>query len=364
MKKIYLDFPNPDSHYNIFLGKAILEKFEQTFKLYQYSKVGVLIDANLFKFVESNLANYFGTNFVSIIVPSGEQHKNLDTAQKIWLKLLQQEFDRDSILINFGGGVVTDLGGFVASTFMRGLKFINIPTSLLAQVDASVGGKTGVDLQGYKNLIGTFSQPYGVVLDTQIMATMPDRSFTSGLSEVLKHGLIADADYFQKIARFLELQKACTLKKEVAVLEQIVEGSVRIKSEIVRQDQKESGIRKILNFGHTIGHAVETFSFFTPDPLMHGEAISLGILGEAKISQLMGKISSKDFDTIKKVIAISNLPTKYDFEKSKVLEIMSKDKKKSGKTVKWTLLEKIGEAIYDQEVLPAIIHQGLVEIKT
>src|SRR5690606_32174448 len=206
---------------------------------------------------------------------AGEENKNIDFCIGIWKMLLDFGAERNSLLINLGGGVVTDMGGFAASTYKRGIDFVQIPTTLLSQVDASIGGKTGIDLDTVKNIIGTFTQPEAVYINVDFLNTLDKRQLVSGFAEMIKHDFIFDASYFEDLKGFSFDRPD----------EDLIYRSVGIKNEVVKQDPKESGLRKILNFGHTIGHAVETYSIDNDDnPLLHGEAIAVGMICEAYLS--------------------------------------------------------------------------------
>ena len=214
-----------------------------------FSKIGFLSDKNSSKYCINRILENHKFDYHTITIEEGEENKSLSTCEKVWEELINLKFDRNSLLINIGGGVICDLGGFVASTYMRGIDFINIPTTLLSQVDASVGGKLGVDFQNLKNIIGVFREPNSVIIDTIFLQTLSERELRSGFAEVIKHCLIRDRAMFDKIS-----------KKEWndSDWDEIVKHSISIKSEVVSKDLKESGLRKILNFGHTIGHAIET----------------------------------------------------------------------------------------------------------
>lgn len=277
-------------------------------------------------------------------IESGEQSKTVEVATQLWKVLIEMEADRNSLLINVGGGVVGDLGGFVASTYKRGIRFVNIPTSLLAQVDASIGGKTGIDLGMIKNAVGTFRSPYITIVDTQYLKTLPTHELNAGLAEIIKHALIADKDYWERIRD--------TKFENIGDFEQLVEPSIRIKQEIVSQDPQEKGLRKVLNFGHTIGHGLESFSLESGIMnLRHGEAIAIGMVCEAYLSHRMGWLSEKDLHSIQDVI----LPRYPVFPLDevhfhRVLELMRNDKKNQEGSFRFSLLKGIGNCRYDAHV--------------
>jgi len=278
-------------------------------------------------------------NFDIIEVSSGEECKTIDFCIGIWKMLIDFEADRKALLINLGGGVITDMGGFAASTFKRGIDFVHVPTTLLSQVDASVGGKTGIDMDNIKNIIGTFTQPKAVFISEEFFETLPERQILSGVAEMLKHGLIMDAAYWEAL-------KSSDLSKPSAAL---IHRSVEIKNEVVIEDPTEKGIRKALNFGHTIGHAVETNSLINDKrPLTHGEAIALGMICEAYLSHKKTGLSSAGLDEIVKTI--NSLYSKYDLAATDfdvLCSIMLKDKKNQNGNINCTLLTSIGQCKLD-----------------
>lgn len=274
-----------------------------------------------------------------IEVTSGEENKNIDFCIGIWKMLVDFGADRHALLINLGGGVITDMGGFAASTYKRGIDFIQVPTTLLAQVDASVGGKTGIDLDHVKNLIGTFTFPKAVFVAHEFLQTLPKRQILSGMAEMLKHGLIADARYWHDLVRAgLQLPN-----------EDLVNRSIEIKNRIVMDDPHERGFRKALNFGHTIGHAVETYSLENDaNHLTHGEAIAIGMICEAWLSHKKLTLSAEELQEI--VGLITEWYPKYYLDEgchTVLNELMRKDKKNKGAEINCTLLTKIGECEID-----------------
>ena len=273
---------------HIKIGNA--EKFiSQYITEHSFSKIGFLVDSNSADHCLKQIEQKFSFDFHVITISDGEENKNLSTCEKVWQELINLKFDRNSLLINLGGGVVCDLGGFVASTYMRGIDFINVPTTLLSQVDASVGGKLGVDFNNLKNLIGIFKEPSCVIIDTNFLKTLSEKELKSGFAEVIKHCLIRDKKMFDKISKFMWSENNW---------DEIIKHSISIKSEVVNKDLKESGLRKILNFGHTIGHAIETTYLNKYNKMLHGEAISIGLICESYISYHHQKINSSDLKLI------------------------------------------------------------------
>ena len=287
--------------YNIIIEKNSLENINNFINFSEFSNIIILTDENI---VNNNwlekLLYVLPKEVYNLIIKSGEKYKNLDTVANIWETMNNYKLDRKSLLINLGGGIVSDLGGFCASTYMRGIKFLNIPTTLLSQVDASVGGKTGFDYNSCKNLIGSFAEPYKVVIDSSTLSTLPEREFNSGMAEVIKYGIIYDKDFFDY------------LESENIDIDYVIKKCCEIKADVVNKDFKEGGLRKILNFGHTIGHAIETLSLETKSPLLHGEAVALGIVAICYIASKIGKINDNNFERIKNILKKYNLQTSYN----------------------------------------------------
>ncbi|MBC7417540.1 MAG: 3-dehydroquinate synthase, partial [Pedobacter sp.] len=270
---------------------------------------------------------------------AGEESKTIDFCSGFWKTLLDFGADRKSLLINLGGGVVTDMGGFIASTYKRGIDFINIPTTLLSMVDASVGGKTGIDVDGAKNMVGTFSLPQMVFIEPEFLQTLPDRELLSGFAEMIKHGLIADKDFFYKL----------TQSDYRSPLIEDIYHSVKIKNDVVTEDPKEKNIRKILNFGHTIGHAIETYSLLNDEaPLTHGEAIAIGFVCEAALSVKNSNLTQTELKEIADYI--TSIYPKYDIREETFEELyllMLSDKKNEDGNILFSLLETIGRCTYN-----------------
>ncbi|HIX55166.1 MAG TPA: 3-dehydroquinate synthase [Candidatus Sphingobacterium stercoripullorum] len=306
-----------------------------------YSQVLILVDSNTVDYclplLEEAIDNRIDYDVIEI--EAGEENKTIETCQEVWKAMIEFGVDRNSLLLNLGGGVVTDLGGFVASTYKRGVDFIQIPTTLLSQVDASVGGKTGVDLGNLKNIIGTFTQPQAVVISGEFLNTLDKRQVISGLAEVIKHGLISDK------ALFLELQK-CDLFN---LTDQVLFRSVELKNEVVLVDPHEKGKRKTLNFGHTIGHAVEGYSLMhDKDSLLHGEAIAIGMICEAYLSFKYNGLKEEELKSISAFI-LKTFPNRPIPENGlqEMLSLMKNDKKNTGEKISFSLLREIGACDWD-----------------
>ena len=326
-----------------------------------YSNIFIIVDSNSNEVCLPKLLPYIATELTIEIIEfeAGEINKNIETCIQIWNVLTELGADRKSLVINLGGGVVTDLGGFVASTFKRGIDFINMPTTLLSMVDASVGGKTGVDLGNLKNQIGVINTPKMVLIDTTYLETLSQIEMRSGLAEILKHGLIFDKAYWKQ---FLDLSKI-----DYADFDQIIFDSIKIKNEIVIQDPNEKGIRKALNFGHTLGHAIESYFLEneTKKTLLHGEAIAIGMVLESYISLRKKLISENEYLEIKTVI--NTIFDQVVFEEkdiNPILELLIHDKKNEYGTLKFVLLDGIGKIIMNQEVDNELIMAAFLDYKS
>ena len=321
----------------------------------RYSKIFVIVDSNSHHFCLQHFLENLSTEITIEIIEfdAGEENKNISTCIEIWNVLTELGADRKSVIVSLGGGVVTDLGGFVASTFKRGIDFVHVPTTLLATVDAAIGGKNGVDLQELKNQIGIIRNPKAIIVDTHFLQTLPQNQLLSGMSEMLKHGLIFDENYWTECSDFenLDFQK----------LDKLIHDSIIIKNKIVAQDPTENGIRKALNFGHTLGHAIESYFLASPtkENLLHGEAIAIGIVLESFISQAHHLISSAEYQQIKAVIKKNY--AKVIIEKNDIapiIDLLIHDKKNEYGKVKFVLLDKIGNTKIDQIVTNQLIFKA------
>ncbi|HCN84512.1 MAG TPA: 3-dehydroquinate synthase [Sphingobacteriaceae bacterium] len=320
-----------------------------------YSKIFFLTDRNTSEHCLPFLQHCIPglTEFDIIEVDPGEENKNIDFCIGIWRMLLDFNADRKSLLINLGGGVVTDMGGFAASTYKRGIDFVHVPTTLLSQVDASVGGKTGIDMGTVKNIIGTFTQPKAVFISTGFLDSLDQRQLVSGFAEVIKHGLIRDAAYFEKIRAI----------RPEDISDELIRHSIAIKNEVITEDPFEKGLRSILNFGHTIGHAVESYSLSEDndsEPLLHGEAIAVGMICEAYLSMTLNKLSKEEMENI--IAYIRSVFPDYSIKKSinqDLIDIMKNDKKNSQGKIGFALLNSIGSCDYGIFIDESIIAESL-----
>jgi len=291
---------------------------------------------------DSNVRRYYEKDFPFcdlIVIGTGEEIKNLDTVRAIYEKLVGLEADRFSFIVGIGGGIVCDIAGFVASTYLRGVKFGFVSSTLLSQVDASVGGKNAVNFRGYKNMVGVFNQPEFVICDMNLLSTLPKREFLCGFAEIVKHAAIGDAGLFS----YLEENFDKALGLDPQVIERLVHDSVVIKASIVSRDEKEKGERRKLNFGHTFGHAIEKIA-----AVPHGEAVSIGMVIASAISVKRGRLPAKQAERIERLLKQLRLPTRLQLDGVRVLDALKKDKKRKGDSINFVLLRGIGNAVVEK----------------
>ena len=341
-----------DSYAVYFSGNAY-QALKDHLDASSYSQVFLLTDSNTARHCDPAFLQAFpeAASWPRLSIPAGEPHKTIDTCMEVWTGLSGAGADRKSLLVNLGGGVVTDLGGFVASTYQRGIDFINIPTTLLSMVDASVGGKTGVDLGSLKNQIGVINQPVMVLVDTEYLKTLDGRELRSGFAEMLKHGLICDAAYWQELSALRPEQ----------VTGQHIYRSVALKNDVVQQDPTEKNLRKILNFGHTLGHAIESYFLNSggSEPLLHGEAIAVGMILESFLSVELCGLPQADCDAIKQLILAQFPRVSISRQQREAIStLLVHDKKNAHGRIYFSLLEGIGNACYNKEVPPALVSQA------
>lgn len=293
---------------------------------------------------------------VSFVFPEGEQSKNLDVVRQLYEFLIQEQFDRKDLLIALGGGVVGDLTGFAAATYLRGIDFIQIPTSLLAQVDSSIGGKTGVDFDSYKNMVGAFHMPKLVYMNLSVLETLSDRQFCSGMGEIVKHGLIRDAQYFE----WLDINRTGIFAKDFDTLAEMIRRSNLVKKNVVENDPTEKGERALLNFGHTLGHAIEKYMNFE---LLHGECVFIGCILATIISYNKGELSLQEKKRIIDVLTSYQIPSlPQDIDINQVIAYTRNDKKVVGDKIKFVLLHGIGDAYIDMTVTDEDMRAALTEL--
>ena len=319
------------------------EKLTNLSKYLPSSNVVIITDENIYKHYSNDFPD-----FPIIKIGIGEQIKTLQTVEYIINKLIDLQADRQTFLLGIGGGIVCDITGFVASIYMRGIKFGFVSTSLLSQVDASVGGKNGVNFNSYKNIIGNFNQPQFAICDTDMLNTLPQDEIKSGIGEIIKHSLIADGRMFCIIKN--NIQQILSLDNKRIV--ELICNSVKIKSEIVNKDETEQEERKKLNFGHTLGHAIEKHS-----ELKHGEAISIGMVFSSFLSYKKGFIAKQDFEKIKSLFTDFGLPTSTNIDKQKLAEAIRKDKKRNSDFIDFVLIKKIGEAFIEKISIKELVKE-------
>ncbi len=352
--------PLGNRSYDIKIAPGLIDRFgRECARLKLGARCAIITDTNVGKRYAKTVFNSLATAGFSpslIIVQPGEQAKSLKTVQSCYDQLAVHRLERKSFIVALGGGVVGDLAGFLAATYLRGIAFVQVPTTLLAQVDSSVGGKVGVNLNAGKNLVGAFYQPRLVACDLDTLKTLPDREFRAGLAEVIKYGIIYDAKLFAQIER--DLPKL--LKRKPKMLTAVIARCCEIKARVVGQDETEGGPRAILNFGHTIGHAIEAVSGY--GRFLHGEAIAMGQVAVAKISSSVVGLPERDLERIIRLFRRAGLPTTVKLragQRPKLFAAMRLDKKVSGGEIKFVLAKKIGRVGFGHKVPAALIEQVL-----
>ncbi|MCM8772836.1 MAG: 3-dehydroquinate synthase [Candidatus Omnitrophica bacterium] len=357
MEKIRVNLGDENSH-NIYIGYP-LEKIAENLKFEIFgNKIIILSDKNVFSLYGENLKKNLkntGKKIKEIVIQPGEKQKNLKTVLNIIEKLLEFQVNRDDLILNLGGGVISDIGGFVASIYMRGIKYGNIPTTLLSQVDASIGGKTGINMEKGKNLIGSFYQPVFIYIDLKTLSTLPYREIKQGLSEIVKYGVIKNKDIFEKLEKI-------QIEELEENFEYLVKESIKIKVNIVEKDEKEKkGLREILNFGHTLGHGIEISNL---KRFSHGEAVYLGMLGESFISYKKGICDIDIYKRIKELGEKFNFLTTYEKINIEILvNFLKYDKKIKKEKLRFVLPEKIGKCKIGVEIEEQEIIRILKELK-
>jgi 3-dehydroquinate synthase len=348
-----------DRSYDIVIGKGLLSKAAVLLRPLKLGNRGVIItDTNVVRHYGEPLraALKAGGFTVEILdVPAGEASKSLRQVDRLFEKLPSLGLDRQSFVIALGGGVVGDLAGFVAATYLRGIPLIQAPTSLLAQVDSSVGGKVGVNLPQGKNLVGTFYQPRLVLADTDTLKTLPERELRAGFAEVIKYGAIRDAEFFA----WLEQAHKQVLELQPDAVERVVRRCCEIKADVVRADERESGLRAILNFGHTVGHALETLSDYVG--LLHGEAIAIGMCCAARLSVKRAQLNEAEAQRLCALISASGFPTRLgeQFDSAALLKAARLDKKAQNGKLRFVLLKRLGETVISEAVMDRDIEEVL-----
>lgn len=361
MRKVTVPLGNRS--YSIHVGGGLLDTLGRRCRdLELAGRCAVVADANVaprFGHVAVASLREAGFDTRLVTIPAGEQAKRLTVVGQCYDQLASHRLERRSFVVALGGGVTGDLAGFVAATYLRGMAFVQVPTTLLAQVDSSVGGKVGINLPAGKNLVGAFHQPRLVVCDLDTLATLPDREFRAGLAEVIKYGIIYDEALFRRLERDLDR----LLARQSAVLGAVVARCCEIKAEVVGQDETESGLRAILNFGHTIGHAIEATTAY--GRYLHGEAISVGQVAAAQLSQRLRGLPTPDVDRIRNLFQRAGLPVSARFpgaRRLRLLDAMRLDKKVSDGQIKFVLADRIGAVAWGQKVPEQELNAVLDEI--
>lgn len=366
MERISVNLDRSSNYsYRIFIGEGILEEpglIPKVYKVYNEADRYVIITDSCVnplygqKVEEKLQESLLPVDIIEI--PAGESSKSIGIAFYVVRQLIKLNATRKSLLIALGGGVVGDLTGFVASIYKRSVPYVQVATTLLAQVDSSVGGKTGIDLPEGKNLLGTFYQPRAVFIDLSFLKTLSDRDFNNGLAEIIKYGVIRDKEMF----KLLEAETDAIVKRRPALMKTLVERCCRIKASVVEADEQEGGLRRILNFGHTIGHAVEAASKYR---LSHGEAVAIGMVSAAKLSYKLHYLDERSLNRIVDVIEQYQLPSRIptDYSTEQILSFMASDKKAVGTQLHFVLIKKIGDPFVTAGVHPDIIADVIEELR-
>ena len=346
--------------YKIFIGENILSGVGSFIAEKNFTKVLLVTQEKIFDMHGKALTDGLtaaGIAYDVATIPDGETAKNLREAEKIFTRAIEFGLDRKSVVIAFGGGVVGDLGGFIAATFLRGINLIQIPTTLLAQVDSSVGGKTAVNHALGKNLIGAFHQPCAVFIDLNCLKTLPEREIKSGLGEVVKYGVISDKNFFA----YLEDNVDKILHRDVQTFAHIVKRSCELKAAVVSADERESGLRRILNFGHTLAHAVEEQTHY--EKFRHGEAVAIGMVGAARISHELGKSSAANVARMENLLRrFGMMTTCAGLDADKLYRVTFRDKKAVGGVVNWVLMRDFGDVEISSNVSAAIVKKIFADL--
>ena len=339
MKELHVSLK--ENSYDIIIGTNFTSEFsEYISEIHKGKKIFIITDSNIEKLYASKIPTFFeGYEYTLHIIEAGEKNKHLETVKDIYTSMIEDGVTRDDLVVAFGGGVVGDIAGFVAATYLRGVKFIQIPTTVVSQVDSSVGGKVGVDLPAGKNLVGAFYQPKLVLIDIAFLRTLETRYFFDGFAEIVKYGCIYDKELFSKLENIV---KEDHLRKNLMDnMEDIVYRSCEIKKEVVEKDEKESNLRMILNFGHTIGHAIEQYYNF--EKHSHGEAVSIGMIDIVNIGEKLGITKKDEIIRIQKLLERLKLPITDDYPIDKITNIMKRDKKSKSDGISFIFLKEIGK---------------------
>lgn len=345
--------------YDIVLTNGFAELTEEFAEGYKNSRICIVTDTNVEPLYAAQVKEALAPCFDQVevfVFPAGEEHKTLEEVQKLYAFLIEHHFDRNDMLAALGGGVVGDMTGFAAATYLRGIDFIQLPTTLLSQVDSSIGGKTGVDFDSYKNMVGAFHMPKLVYMNSDTLQTLEGRQYFSGFAEIMKHGLIRDSKYYEWLIS--NMYEIC--ERDPMTLQQMIRRSCEIKKAIVENDPEERGDRALLNFGHTIGHAIEKASGFS---MLHGECVALGCVAAAYISWKKDLIPMEEFYEIRDMFVPFYLPISADeLDVEQILSLTKSDKKMRGGQIRFVLLDRIGHAILDDTVTDEQMRAAVEEL--
>lgn len=355
MKKIQINIPQ--NNYNVYIGSNIFKQLPYLLSKEQhYGNYLLVVDRNVNRYYATFINNIFKTSknkITKVIIQSTEKNKTFSAVQSIHTALINKNYGRDSVIIAIGGGIIGDVAGFAASTYMRGIKYIQVPTTLLASVDSSVGGKTGVNFGKTKNVIGSFYQPKLVLIDTNFFNTLPKQEILCGIGEIIKYAFLTDEKFF----RFVNKNVDNLLSNESKSIVRVITESVAFKGNVVAADEKETGIRKILNLGHTFAHAFEVQQ---DHKLKHGQAVIVGITCALYLSKELNLVEENDFDKyLKLLLHFSNMVNLSKVDKSKIYRIMQRDKKNRNNKIKLVLFKKVGTIVTDTEVERKLIYKSI-----
>jgi 3-dehydroquinate synthase len=344
----------PSAQYQVYAGTGLIDSLEPRMirVLAEHAGRGAKLPKRVFVLTSPEIWAHWSKRFLSsfsvepvvLLLPPGEKHKNLRSVEKLLREMAKAGGDRSSLLIAFGGGIVGDVGGFLAATYMRGIPYFQMPSTFLSQVDSSVGGKVGVNLPEGKNLVGNFHHPLAVFADMELLETLPDRELRAGLFESVKAGIIRD----RALVRFMEESSARILGRDAAALEKVIAASIRMKAEVVGKDERESGLRMILNLGHTLGHAIESVTRYKQ--LLHGEAVGWGLIASLYLGRRRGTISVKEFDRLMRLIYLYGPLPALKLNVQKLVDATAKDKKHLGNVRRFVLPVGVGDACVVEDV--------------
>lgn len=359
MRSLTLKVARIEMTSRLLVGRGLIGRLPTLLQTEKYSSIAIIADRGAEAHAHTVRESLALDRSSMLVISGGEQIKNVQGLESVWQFLSDRKLDRRSLVVTLGGGATSDLVGFAAATYMRGIEFVHVPTTLLAQVDASIGGKTGINFNGVKNLLGAISQPSHVVVDIDILTTLPPREIRSGFAEIVKHGLIADAEYFTYVTS--KPYDAWSFDELV----DLVFRSCEIKQRVVESDETEQGPRKTLNFGHTVGHAIEEYALQEHIALTHGEAVAIGMVAESYIAHRIGKLSQGDYARARAGIAAAGLPVALPthFDETRIRALMARDKKNVGGHMKWSLIDSIGACSFDLTAPDDVVDAALEAIQ-